>query len=554
MASESALPGAGTVPTPPFVGFLSKYLAVLECDFPVNELRWRDLHLWPLVRILLHQRLGRESLFKAEEVAAGWLTPDHPWRAFMAAIDRRFQAVIPARENPCPAASDPGPDFGPALEPAGLAAARGPVVFFTTSLNHLAEGERGPRDPVTDLWIEAVARVLPTLKLELAADAPVQPRGRDQPCLLVPSWTRETLEARGHGAETASFLDRFVAACQTVCRFSVDRFGFDVAPLVLPEARTFAYQVILRRFLFAELLGQVRPAAVFVTCFYDPPRLGLLWAAAEAGCPTADLQHGANGEYHCGYSHWTAVPPEGYRLLPGTFVVWGASSARHITRWHPPGRPRPRVVIGGRPAYTPPPTGLPALGALTARARRVILVALSPAECMHYGLPALLVAMMRQAPETWLWLVRSHPRLPPDDRFGHRSVAAALAEAGVTNVECRLASELPLESVIGLSHHLVTQFSTCFLDCLAAGVPATFIHPLCLQHFRQEVADGVASLETTVDAALDRIARGWDGLRRPAEPPVVVATPDRVQRLLSGMILGSAAAAPAPMGRNRRGG
>lgn len=520
-----------------FVGFLIKYFAVLEADFPVNATHWRNVHLWPLARAFLYTQMKRKSLFVAEEVAEGWLAPTHPWRAFMLAVERRFQTAI----------GDDPPAMTQNVEPrqlvSGPSLPGGPAIFLSAAEHHSAQGRRGPRAPVIDPWIDAIAGIMPTLKLEMASDAVVHPQGRDHASVLVPSWTRETLVARGLDEDVTAFLAAFTGYCEALRRHTVERYGFDIGPLLFPDARQYAYLTILRRHMFAELFETLRPSLAFCQTYYEPSRLGLIWAAADAGCPSADLQHGLNGWYHCAYSHWTAVPPTGYALLPDAFVVWDAESAANIARWMPPERRRNRVWIGGQPDDAPLAStvraGIGLLQERSAAAERTILVTLSPAECMQYGLPDLLLDTIRRTPPEWLWLIRSHPRLPPDDRFGHRGIAATLERAGIRNFDSRLATEVPLDAAIAASTHHLTQFSTCFLRCLDAGVPTTFIHPLCLQHFHHHVTEGIASLETTVDGIRDRIVRGWAGLHRPPRPSPVVATPERTRALVATLLTGN---------------
>ena len=256
----------------------------------------------------------------------------------------------------------------------------------------------------------------------------------------------------------------------------------------------------------------------------------LLWSCHEHGVRTVEFQHGLNGYYHFGYTHWTSVPPDGYATLPDVFLTWGESSANNIRRWLPGNGPScPAVVVGGRLDFLPP-SG-PASGALgdalsAARANhdKIILVTLSQGLDIVYGLAPVLVEMMLKAPRSWFWLIRAHPRSINEDKgskdkeryrmFVPWGVDEHLRGQGLSNFETALASAAPLLPLLSQIDHHVTGVSSCYLEAAAMNVPTSFFHVLARVVWNGYLVAGLALYADTAVGVIATIAGGWHGLRQ----------------------------------------
>jgi hypothetical protein len=83
-----------------------------------------------------------------------------------------------------------------------------------------------------------------------------------------------------------------------------------------------------QRDFYTEVLRKYNPKVVFFVGF--DYHLALICAAKSLGIKTVDLQHGVQSGWSPVYSHWQAVPHDGYSMLPDVFWVWGDYDARKI--------------------------------------------------------------------------------------------------------------------------------------------------------------------------------------------------------------------------------
>lgn len=500
------------------IGFICKYFAAIEKELPVNDWVYEDVHLWPLLRVHLYICLSAVAHAHVDELEMGWITPSHPWARFInAAAGDDEPAAAPASPASAPAAAMVQGAEATAFSPT----AGPPLLFLCDDHYHSAAAANGAYEPVLDPWIELFRPLAPILKVEIGpADLGRRPP-RHHPGLVMAPWTMDTVRRRGAADMVDAFINRFAAACALTVRHTRERFGFDIDPLTTPGARRFAYLALTRRLAMDEFLDAFPIRALIFQNYYDAQTMGAIWSAGLRGLPSVDVQHGTNGDFHGAYTHWTAVPDKGYATLPDAFLVWDAGSARNIETWLRRPNGRHRAIIGGRTAAQGSGAEhqalLASLAAQAQAAARTILVSLSPRLGMAHGLPENLLETMRRAPRDWRWFVRCHPTAPVDGPFGPDGIAHALNAAGMTGFDCHGPSRAQLAPLIALCDHHVTQLSSCFLDCLAAGKPTTFIHPISRQHFGGHIARGEAYLAVAPDAILDTLRRGWAGLT-PAEP------------------------------------
>lgn len=529
------------------IGFICKYFVAIENELPVNDWVHEGVHLWPLIRIHLYICLSARAHAHIDELEMGWITPNHPWARFMDAAASRVGELPPPPVAAFPPDCAPSAEINPA---AGRALERGvaetsfpsatgaPLLFLCDDHYHSATAANGAFEPVMDPWIDLFRPLAPVLKIEIGSGDISRRAPRHHPGLVMAPWTMDTVRRRGMADAVDVFINRFADACALVVRHTRDHYGFDIGALTTPGARRFAYLTITRRLMMDEFLDAVSFRAVIFQNYYDPQTMGAIWSANARGLTTVDVQHGTNGDFHGAYTHWTAVPDRGYVVLPDAFLVWDAQSACNVETWlrRPDGRHR--AIIGGRATAqnwgVENQDALVALAAQAKAAARTILVSLSPQLGMAHGVPEALLETMRRAPDDWIWFVRCHPTAPADGPFGPDGITGALTAAGLSGFDCHGPSRVPLAPLIALCDHHVTQLSSCFLDCLAAGTPTTFIHPISRQQFGGHIARGLAHFAVDPDAILDTLRRGAAGLA--PSPLAPRADPARAAGALAAII------------------
>ena len=501
-----------------------QYFTVLEQSVPVNAYRMGGIHFWPFVRNFLYSPLMHHIL------------PVVPAEA-EARIAARFHAILAALGLPHSSVSENGP---PPVTPSITAGAhRSSVLFFTRPIEHSGTVPDGFYAPILDPWFEAALEAGPALKAEFIENASLtqQPR-RHGTFLLVPP-----AQARIQAAQAALMADGFTALRDLLVRiadFSRTELLVDIGGVLDAVVRNFIV-CMAHKTEMAAYLAAVRPRALALICHYYPVGMGVVWACHEQGVRTLELQHGMNGDCHPGYTHWTAVPPEGYALLPDVFSTWGETSLGNIMRWWPRNGHPHRAVIGGRPDLDVG-AGLDAHAAaaaevltpLKARHRRTILVSLA-AE----SIDPLFTDIIAKAPRDWLWLLRSHPRTltepvpgaSPDD------IHAILSGRGFTNFETHITSRAFLSTVLAHADHLLTRQSSSWMEAFAFGVPTTFVNSQARTIYASLLQERRARYVDTVEELVAGVERGWDGLVTEG-PSVIVSDPALMRRTLNTVLNG----------------
>jgi len=498
------------------VGALCQCFQSIEASCPVNRFRMLGIHIWPLVRIFLYDRLLHEHFAGA--------SPE--WLAKVAAAHAALGDAIPTPHPP-----------GTKRQPALLDVSRGSCqeradgkplfLIFTRHDEHYRKTDRGFRAPLIDPWYDAAAAMGRAIKVEMFDPMGVELKKRVNPVLYLPPLERQALEA---AAAMLSEEDRNALAelLDVVSRFLSEHLSITLGDRLNWFLDRFIQCVAARR-AFGALLDDLKPDAVLLTCYYHSAGMGLLWACAERGITSIDLQHGITGDGQPPYSHWGTVPPEGYALLPRVMAVWGQPSANHILRWLPANGHPHRVVVAGRPDLADMDAVEQAeIVDLVHGYSQVITVSLD-----YLKLRPVLLEAMERAPRDWLWLCRCHPwatRLRMEG-VHPEAVEKTLRDRGIANFDTHRATRLSLGSLLRVSTHHVTGFSSSTLEAFGLGVPTTFVDAGALQAHSTMIAEGRARFVDQAGQLLAAIEQGWHGLAADG-PREVVIDPSRPAAIL----------------------
>jgi len=492
-----------------------EYCVIVERSLPVNDYRMGGVHLWPFVRNLLYGPLVLKILPEATAEARE-------------RIARRCRDLLAELGLPRPRGTDAIERIAPLTKPGGH------MLFFTRPVEHSGSTSSGFYSPILDPWVELALETTSAAKVEFINDQSLGRQARRHPTLMLPHPT----QARFREAEALLRAEGLAPLSELLLRLAdfsrrellVD-IGAELNGVAMGFLSTLAYKLE-----FAPHLRMLRPRALALLCYYYTVGMGVVWACREEGVRSIELQHGANGDHHSAYSHWTAVPAEGYAGLPDVFMTWGGTSADHIRRWWPRDANPHRVVVGGRPDLTVA-AGLDTnhaaaaevLGGLKARYRRVVMIALA-AESIE----PLFADIIVRAPRDWLWLVRCHPRTLEDKIPGGSpdDVQTILAGRGLDNFETRIASRAFLATVLPYVDHLVAHESSSWMEAAAFGVATTFIASQAPTVFATAVEERRVYYVETVEELFATIEQGPTGLDA-AGPSIIVSDPALARRALA---------------------
>jgi hypothetical protein len=458
-------------------------LAEVERRFDVNSVLYKDLHLWPLVRLRLWQQLlnPRWGTSKTASQRHTSSPIDFVWR-----IKSLTQAFVSTyRQNVAQMTSLR------AVEPVEF-------TFFSRAVEHADQVDDRFYNRFLDPLIDLVEEEHGFVKIELPSDKAQETMPRFRPAVFVdPEYyhVRERLARQvwpWHNiAKIDGLADLLDFGANLTDSEKIDRNKFIITVQRLDQYRSF----------FEDVLSVIEPKVVFLVCYYYPVAMALIWACRRLGIVSVDIQHG-NQENHGLYARWTNVPKGGYDLLPDIFWVWGASAKDNICDWHLRGSQHNWPVVGGNlwlakwlhgeyPIDARTEDFVDRLGLF----EKVILFSL---QWIDDPLPEHVLHTMRRSPSSWLWLIRLHPL----QKQSQQEIHEIIEQYNIQSFEISQATHSPLYSLLKHCDHHITCWSTTGYEALAFGVPTTIVHPTGTQVYERYVKNGVFGVALDSDELL----------------------------------------------------
>lgn len=493
-------------------------IAALERQVNVSGLRYKGLCLWPLVRLKLWNWMlhPEEAIPRppsglrqiAKGLKEGFFNPGF-YKAYLTHTRQHKQHLVNLT-------------------------AKGPVdiLFFSRVEDHADWLEGGHYNRHVDPLMDDVSSRFRTMKLELLTGRTQSTLPRSKPTCFIDAVDfvradaqRSLITAFQHPDENA-----LTGADSLLHSLGNTPFAHGISKDLLQiEGERLCHYT---RY-FIEILTVLQPKVVFQVCYYYDLAMALNAACRKLGIKTVDIQHGKQGKYHGSYTHWCTVPAEGFELLPDYFWCWGETSVAHIKKWLPSGSERHLAIVGGnrwlakwmQNGYQYDlKEGSTLLGTLK-EYDKAILVSLQPLVDL---LPDALLEAIKQAPVSWKWLLRLHPR----DKQKIPELCAKLHESDLEHVEVEASTSLPLYTLLGRATNHVTQWSSVCYEALQFRVPSVIIHPAGRSLFSEYIERGHFSYAEDARGILHALSKSADSYPEESEPYIVTDTNTAEQSLL----------------------
>uniref|UniRef100_UPI004048F0F7 hypothetical protein n=1 Tax=Flavobacterium sp. TaxID=239 RepID=UPI004048F0F7 len=84
---------------------------------------------------------------------------------------------------------------------------------------------------------------------------------------------------------------------------------------------------------FKKVVKKIAPKKIAVLCYYSEDIYALIAAANQLSIQTIEMQHGPQTSIHLSYGSWSCVPNEGYDVLPRKFWCWDNYSKDVLEKW-----------------------------------------------------------------------------------------------------------------------------------------------------------------------------------------------------------------------------
>jgi len=440
----------------------TKLLSKIEKECDTNKLTYKNLKIWPFIRLKLWAQLSHPELqfiHKKEQ-------PLMDYKYKLPVSDANLLSHL--KEND--------------------------ITFFSTPAVNFENIADKYYNPFVDPIIELFGKSCNFLKLEMYSTLPQEKKIRFFPSTIIKCIPTKQIETKEDVLNFRNFSETVFKITNIQVEKSFCQF--------------FGHKLELLHEYFFNVLSLIRPKAVLLVCYYDLTSMSLIHACKTLSIPTADIQHGICGINHGMYTHWTKIPENGYDLLPDYFWCWGNVFKTSIEKWQPEGCKHHRPIVGGNLRFykwldkNDPiiDDGMDNFYKQLLQKNKVILVSLQ--DIME--LPAFVFqTVAKTASYDWFWLFRMHPVY----RNGktENQLRDIFQKYQLSNCEFYYATQCPLYALLKRVHHHITSYSAVFYEALVFNVPTTIIDNVGKELFQNELKKGLLGYAETIETLIASI-------------------------------------------------
>jgi hypothetical protein len=480
---------------------LTQLMACYEAEHPVEDYRFYDWNVWPLLRTTILDTAWdsfhhQDYRFKAPSAAARFrsrlkkLIVDTPVAGNAALYLGRVLAIRKA-QMACKELQDLDAERSESV----VASGRDVVIL---SFSHR-------RQPVKNSLYEVYADPLVETLNALGVSALVWERCEERwPRCLPSAWISRLLVLESLKAAALPVLSeppwfKEIRSCAE---------SLTGKPFHWSGVETTIRQVQRISCVFQSWLEQTGAKMLVVVGWYGGEVMGATLAARRLGVTSVDLQHGIQFSGHYGYAGWKKVPAHGYEIVPDVFWCWGEEPAQRLLRDNPAFLEQSRVIVGGNLWFNKWRAGEVAgadelhaeLRRAAAAGKKTILVTLQPLGDQN----KLIAEAIALAPRDWFWFLRFHPGTSDSERLFMKGLLTADASA---QVDFDLANEAPLYSLLSVCDVHITGLSTCAQEALGFGIPSVIMAEEGRELFRAQLDKGVMLYAANAEEVVSMVQR-----------------------------------------------
>ena len=101
-------------------------------------------------------------------------------------------------------------------------------------------------------------------------------------------------------------------------------------------------------------------------------------------------------------------------------------------------------------------------------------------------IPDHVISAIKNSPSDWIWMIRLSPR----HTISVNELTSYLTEKGCKNFEVEFPSSVSLYTIISLSTHHVTLWSTVCYEAYSFGVPSIILHQIGYILLKEDIDNG----------------------------------------------------------------
>lgn len=228
---------------------------------------------------------------------------------------------------------------------------------------------------------------------------------------------------------------------------------------------------------------------IYLTSWYFPDMMGLIFAAKKRNIKVIDIQHGQQGKFQGLYSWWTKAPKGGYLLMPDKFWCWGQQSVDNIIQSsHPNLSSMP--FLGGYPWMQFYKNILNKMNDPESTQNKIILFTLQAPDGEHKNvIPDFVLNYLKSnLGENVKWIFRCHPNYHGCIEY----VSKRLKAINIKKYIISSGKRALYEDMLSATHH-ITACSTCCYEADAFGIPTMLFGKDAITIYKEEIKNNTFS-------------------------------------------------------------
>jgi len=267
----------------------------------------------------------------------------------------------------------------------------------------------------------------------------------------------------------------------------------------LTELQKSYRRLLLLKDYFVKILLKCRPKLAFVECYYSTIQHAFILACKELKIPIIDIQHGVQGNLHVAYGNWSKVPVSGYEMLPDYFWCWSQHEVDAINKWR--GSLETHIPLNyGNPFLEKWKNGDGKMIEHFQKKYESIKVDKDKINILYTlqtetPFPEWIFDVIKKHKNEFFWWIRLHPMM----FLEKTKYIKMFSEFANCNID--MASDLPLLTLLNNIDIHVTYHSSTVIEAEHFNVPSIILHKNAIEMYNEQVKNGhcfLANKETFV--------------------------------------------------------
>ena len=435
---------------------ISDFIVSFEKTVPVNEIKYRKIHLWPIIRGYIYGSLlfddQNQKPSTPEKKDGTWLS------RFKSKIFHQKIAIKEVHKQNFEDKTD--------------------FLFWSRNIDHSDKVDGLPYSRHTDPYFELFNEQFKCRKLEIGPKIK-----RKVKTIFFPEWITQSPSANKVSLDYKSkkILKEINKVFFTLSNKKISySYITDKINKVLHTSR-----------IFKEILKKISPNAVFVVCYHDEKTSAVLLACRELNIDTIEIQHGQQGIYNSLYCRWTNIPTEGYSLLPKFSWMWGEQAKLNLLSKRSGICKFPLPFVGGNQWIAKFKNESRNNTILKNQnyiiKNRVITIATQPKNNVEAIIPEFVFNTIRENSNDFTWLIRIHP----NQLYQTQEIINVFErKVGKSKVFIGDIIEYSLYDLLEITTFLISEWSSVIYESQVFGNIPIVVSEIGESLFSQKIKDG----------------------------------------------------------------